>query len=120
MFIAFASCYVSDQDQALAFYEKLGFEKSADRSMGSDFRWLTVVPPGAPTGLTLIRHAERAGTGGFVIQVDDINATFAAWSEIGIEFAEAPKLQPYGMMQAVLNDPDGNMLAIVAMPSPRS
>jgi catechol 2,3-dioxygenase-like lactoylglutathione lyase family enzyme len=120
MFIAFASCYVSDQDQALAFYERLGFEKSGDRKMGNEFRWLTVVPPGAATGLTLIRNAERAGSGGFVIQVDDINSTFAAWTEIGIEFAEAPKLQPYGMMQAVLNDPDGNMLAIVATPSPRS
>jgi predicted enzyme related to lactoylglutathione lyase len=119
MFIRFATCYVNDQSQALAFYEKLGFEKTMDEEMGA-MRWLTVAPPGAPTGLTLFRDAERAGSGSFVVQVDDINATYTTWTEIGIEFAAKPEMQPWGMMQALLDDPDGNRIVLVAMSTPRS
>lgn len=119
MFIRFASCYVSDQDRALAFYEKIGFEKTMDDTMGG-MLWLTVAPPGAPTGLTLFPDDGRAGTGSFVVQVDDINATYTTWTEIDIEFAAKPEMQPWGMMQALLNDPDGNRIVLVAMSTPRS
>jgi hypothetical protein len=54
------------------------------------------------------------------VRVDDINATYATWSEIGIEFAEQPEMQDYGMMQALLSDPDGNRIILVAEPLPRS
>ncbi len=40
--ILFAAVYVSDQDRALRFYVQLGFEKSSDREMGEDGRWLIV------------------------------------------------------------------------------
>nr|WP_227380511.1 VOC family protein [Haladaptatus halobius] len=37
--------FVSDQDRALNFYEKLGLEKHDDVN-GPFGRWLTVAPPG--------------------------------------------------------------------------
>ncbi|MFN2461173.1 MAG: hypothetical protein ABR591_10860, partial [Candidatus Velthaea sp.] len=77
MFVRFATCCVTDQELALTFYEKLGFEKTMDERMGDGYRWLTVTPPGGQTGLTLHVDERRAGSGTFVIEVEDINATHA-------------------------------------------
>ena len=40
--------YVRDQDEALAFYEKLGFRVHTDVKNG-DYRWLTVQHPEQPS-----------------------------------------------------------------------
>ena len=109
--ILFATVYVSDQDRALSFYERLGFEKSSDRQMGDD-RWLTVTPPGAPTALTLHHDAGRAGQSSFVYGVDDIASLYDRWSADGITFTEPPAPQMWGI-QAMLEDPDGNTIAVV-------
>ena len=40
--------YVRDQDEALAFYEKVGFQVHTDARNG-DYRWLTVQNPDQPS-----------------------------------------------------------------------
>jgi predicted enzyme related to lactoylglutathione lyase len=110
--ILFAAVYVSDQDRALRFYEQLGFEKTSDREMGEEGRWLTVVPPGAQTALTLYRDAGRAGQSSFVYGVDDIGDVYDRWSADGITFTEPPAPQIWGI-QAILDDPDGNTIVVV-------
>jgi predicted enzyme related to lactoylglutathione lyase len=109
--ILFVTVYVSDQDRALDFYERLGFEKSSDRQM-PDHRWLTVTPTGAQTSITLYHDAGRAGQSAFVYGVDDIGALYDLWSADGITFTEPPTPQMWGI-QAILNDPDGNTIVVV-------
>ena len=51
---------VTNQDRALAFYEKLGFETRLDVPMGEGARWIEVAPPGASVSLALEQaHPER-------------------------------------------------------------
>src|SRR5579863_5560119 len=83
---------VTDQDKALEFYtQKLGLEKRSDQPMGPDQRWIEVAPPGAQTRILLYKatadapgadsyEAAKASIGkstGMVLEVDDIEATFA-------------------------------------------
>jgi predicted enzyme related to lactoylglutathione lyase len=110
--ILFVTVYVSDQDRALSFYERIGFEKSSDRNMGDGDRWLTVTPPGAQTSITLWRDAGRAGQSTFVYGVDDIGALYDRWSADGIAFTEPPAPRMWGI-QATLEDPDGNTVVVV-------
>jgi predicted enzyme related to lactoylglutathione lyase len=110
--IIFVTVYVSDQDRALSFYERLGFEKSSDRQMGEGDRWLTVVPPGAQTAITFYHDPGRAGQSSFVYGVDDIGVLYDQWSADGITFTEPPTPQIWGI-QAILDDPDGNTIVVV-------
>ncbi|HWT06622.1 MAG TPA: VOC family protein [Xanthomonadales bacterium] len=110
--ILFVTVYVTDQDRALSFYERLGFEKSSDRRSGDGDRWLTVTPPGAQTAITLHHDAGRAGQTAFVYGVDDIGALYDEWSADGITFTEPPTPQMWGI-QATLDDPDGNVVVVV-------
>jgi catechol 2,3-dioxygenase-like lactoylglutathione lyase family enzyme len=66
--ISSVTVQVSDQDQALDFYtSKLGFTKQTDERFGEDFRWVTVMPPGAQTQIVLAKGfaAEAAPIGKF-------------------------------------------------------
>lgn len=120
MHIHTISVYVSDQDAAVDFYvNKPGFEKRADSPMGPGLRWVEVAPPEARTGVVLIKgyadwSPERVGQfTGVVLEVDDIQATYEAWRERGVQFSESPTAQPWGMMQALFADQDGNGYVLV-------
>jgi catechol 2,3-dioxygenase-like lactoylglutathione lyase family enzyme len=116
--IASATVAVSDQDAALDFYtDKLGFVKRADEDMGNGMRWVTVELPGTQTGIVL---AKGYGSGnpagsftGLVLSADDIQATFKELSAKGVHFTEAPARQPWGIMQAIFEDQDGNSYVLV-------
>lgn len=110
-YIAFTTVFVSDQDRALEFYQSLGFSKGSDRRF-DDYRWVTVAPPGAQTGIALHRDAGRAGQSTFVYHTDDIAALYDQWCERGISFNEPPTPQMWGV-QALLDDPDGNAIVVV-------
>ena len=116
--IASTTVSVSDQDTALDFYTNvLGFVARADQDMGNGMRWLTVELPGTQTGIVL---AKGYGSGnpvgsftGLVLACDDIQATYEELSGKGVHFTEAPTRQPWGMMQALLEDQDGNGYVLV-------
>ena len=122
------SIWVTDQDEALAFYVgKLGLELQADVQL--DFmRWVTVGVPGAP-GLQIVlaplspplvdpENAERARDllskgllGNFILSTPDCRATYERLRAAGVEFSQAPVQQPYGVDCAV-RDPFGNEIRI--------
>jgi catechol 2,3-dioxygenase-like lactoylglutathione lyase family enzyme len=47
--VSLATVWVTDQDEAKAFYvDKLGFREATDITMGDGYRWLTVCHPDHP------------------------------------------------------------------------
>ncbi len=118
--VRLAGVPVSDQHAALDFYtNKLGFEVQTDVTMGNGYRWIEVVPPGADTALTLFKPYPVQDGGGnsaqpsIVFGTDDIAATYEELSAKGVEFVEAPAMQPWGVKQAIFRDPDGHSFVLV-------
>lgn len=118
--IALAGVWVNDQDIAREFYvEKLGFDVQMDTIMENGYRWLEVVPPGANTVLTLAKPylgQKDASVGVFanvVFSCDDILSTCKELKSKGVKFIEEPNIQEWGMMQALFEDPDGNVFVLV-------
>jgi catechol 2,3-dioxygenase-like lactoylglutathione lyase family enzyme len=110
---------ISDEEQALDFYvNKLGFEVRRDDKMGPDTRWIEVAPPGAQTVIVLARgyghDADRIGMfTGLVLEADDIQATYEQLRDKGVTFSEGPTAQPWGGVQALFADQDGNGYVLV-------
>jgi len=117
---------VTDQDNALEFYtQKLGFEKRRDDPMGPNQRWIEVAPPGAETRIVLyLASPEAPGSDtydsavasigkstGMVLEVDDIEATFAELKSRGVQIIDEPQQQPYGWW-GVFADQDGNTYGV--------
>ncbi len=118
--IRLASVWVKDQDKSLNFYlDKLGFEKQADIEMGNGFRWIEVKPPNAETAITLAKPypgQEGVTVGGFtniVFATDDMNKTYEELNSKGVKFIEKPKMQDFGVMQAIFADIDDNIFVLV-------
>lgn len=122
--IAVVGLYVRDQDEALTFYtEKVGFRVHTDVRNGS-YRWLTVQHPEQPSfqlGLAVpdapvvdadsaqaIRALVAKGAmAALVLEVDDVNATYAAMKARGVEFTQEPVTR-FGSVDASFRDPSGN------------
>ncbi len=118
--IVLAGIWVTDQDIAREFYvEKLGFEVQMDTVMKNGYRWLEVVPPGADTALTIAKPylgQKDVSVGVFsniVLGCDDILTTCNELKSKGVKFIEEPSIQEWGMMQALFEDPDGNVFVLV-------
>ena len=79
---------VSDQERAVAFYEKVGFERRNDIPWGDGYRWVEVYPPNSSTGLVLIppRPGETTGVQtGIILNTDDIDAAHAELRSLGVD-----------------------------------
>jgi lactoylglutathione lyase len=118
--IGIVTIHVRDQDAALEFYTKvLGFDKLMDERFGEGFRWLTVRPRGAETQIVLAANfaadsgAPLGGSTGMVLYTDDIHALHQELAAKGVQFAEIPTAQPWGMIQAQFMDLDGNNFVLV-------
>jgi len=110
------SVYVTDQEQALEFYlNRLGFEKRRDVPYDKASRWLDVAPPEAETVINLLKASSFGKTPGeetVLLTPDDIQTTYEALQVKGVNFAWAPKREPWGT-HAQFRDPDGNTLLLV-------
>jgi catechol 2,3-dioxygenase-like lactoylglutathione lyase family enzyme len=125
--------WVRDQEEALAFWtEKVGFELREDVTLPElgDFRWLSVgVPgqddvaivlmaiPGQPvfddeTRSQIQSLLAKGASGGLFFAVDDCRKSYEELSARGVEFAQEPTEQPYGV-DAGFRDPSGNHFRIV-------
>jgi catechol 2,3-dioxygenase-like lactoylglutathione lyase family enzyme len=121
---------VSDQERAVAFYEKLGFERRNDIPWGDGYRWVEVYPPNSSTGLVLIppRPAETTGVQtGIILNTEDIDAAHSELQSLGVDVDHeiarvgAPaeiRIGPVKMAGPVppmfyMRDADGNALLIV-------
>ena len=116
--IASMTLVVADYDEAIAFYrDRLGFALIENTDMGGGKRWVLVGPRDGGTRLLLAKAdvaAQRAAlgnhTGGRVmgfLQTDDFTSDFAAMTQRGVKFLEAPRHEPYGSV-AVFEDLYGN------------
>ena len=118
-----AGVYVRDQDEALAFYEKLGFVVHTDVRNG-DYRWLTVQHPEQPsfqlglfvpgppmqdaaTAQQLRALVAKGAMPPLVLTVNDCRGTSAQWQGRGVEFTQEP-VERYGSVDAGFRDPAGN------------
>jgi catechol 2,3-dioxygenase-like lactoylglutathione lyase family enzyme len=120
--------WVTDQDEALAFYVgKLGLEVHTDVQL--DFlRWVTVSVPGAPHQQIILAplspplvdpaNAERARDllskglmGNFILSTPDCRAAYERLRAAGVEFNQEPVEQPYGI-DCAARDPFGNEIRI--------
>jgi catechol 2,3-dioxygenase-like lactoylglutathione lyase family enzyme len=127
--------WVHDQDEALAFYtEKLGMELREDvtlEEMGG-FRWLTVGVPGQKdVAITLMTVpgppvfdegtrdklndlVAKGAAGGLFFSVDNCQETYEQLKARGVEFAQEPTEQPYGI-DAGFRDPSGNQFRMAQL-----
>jgi catechol 2,3-dioxygenase-like lactoylglutathione lyase family enzyme len=117
-----ATLWVRDQDEALEFFQKLGFEVSEDVRNG-DYRWLAVASrdqpelsivlakPGFPMdGATAEQVANAVAKGmlsSIVFATDDCFATYEDLKSKGIEFTRPADNRGYGV-DASFRDPSGN------------
>lgn len=113
--IKFASVPVRNQTEALKFYtEKLGFRILTDQPMGAQ-RWIELEIPGAPTKLVLFTpegHEDRIGSFQTVtFWTDDVETTYKTLKAKGVDFASAPKKEPWGTF-AIFKDVDGNQFVL--------
>jgi predicted enzyme related to lactoylglutathione lyase len=122
-----AQVWVDDQDTALAFYtEKLGLELREDVTMPEmgNFRWLSVGVPGQDVAITLMAVPgppvfdeetrkqildllAKGAASGLFFSTDDCQASYEELKKRGVEFAQEPTEQPYGI-DAGFRDPAGN------------
>jgi catechol 2,3-dioxygenase-like lactoylglutathione lyase family enzyme len=113
---------VEDYDRAIAFFTgAMGFDLVEDSPSltndGRPKRWVVVRPPGAETGILLAQADgeqqataignQVAGRVGFFLEVDDFDAAYRRMTTAGVEFATAPRTEPYGQV-AVFLDIAGN------------
>jgi catechol 2,3-dioxygenase-like lactoylglutathione lyase family enzyme len=120
--IGYTTLWVRDQDEALSFFEKLGFEVREDLKHG-DYRWLavasteqpdlaiTLAKPGYPmdeaTSQTVECTVAKGMLSTLVFTTDDCFATAAALKAKGIEFTRDAGERGYGV-DAAFRDPSGN------------
>jgi catechol 2,3-dioxygenase-like lactoylglutathione lyase family enzyme len=105
-------------DEAIEFYEKLGFEKRTDVPFGGKYRWVEVYPPEGTAGIALAPPPEgkpvAARETGIILTTDDIDATHADLKDKGIDVdAEVSRMGDPVPPMFWLRDPDGNSLMVV-------
>jgi len=115
MYISVVTLFVNDLDRTIDFYtKKLGWEKIMDAPMGDGTRWVTVAPSATQTAFTLALPSENwpgkkaGGFSGVIMEVDDVYQTHEQLKKSGIEFTEAPKMEPWGGW-AMFKDSEGNI-----------
>lgn len=107
--IEILSVPVTDQQNAKAFYLKLGFEIIVEAPMGPEQTWLQMGLPGAATSITLVNWFPKMPAGslqGVVLGTADIAAEIQLLESKGITVSAIDKT-PWGKF-AQLADPDGN------------
>jgi catechol 2,3-dioxygenase-like lactoylglutathione lyase family enzyme len=128
-----ATLWVRDQDEALEFFRKLGFDVREDVKNG-DYRWLAVASkdqpeiavvlakPGFPMDEATAEQVENAVAKGMlstiVFTTDDCFAAYEELKSKGIEFTRPAGERGYGV-DATFRDPSGNEFRLL-QPTPQS
>ena len=106
------------QDEAIKFYESLGFEKRTDIPFGGGYRWVEVYPPEGTTGIALA--PPRPGTEvapvetGITLYTDDVDAAHAQFKAAGVDVdAEVSRMGDPVPPMFWFRDPTGHSLMVV-------
>ena len=115
-YIDFVSVPVADQKRAVEFYTtKLGLTVFTDQPFDDHQRWIELKVPNAQTKLVLFtadEHKDRIGQStNFSFVVDNLERTYAALREAGVEFLGPPTKQEWGAF-AIMLDSEGNKLLL--------
>ena len=107
-----------DQDTAVAFYERLGFEKRRDEPFGGGNRWIEMYLPESATGIALTPpppgQTVTPMVTGITLTTDDIDATHAALRSRGVDVdAEVSRLGGPVPPLFWFRDPSGHTLMVV-------
>jgi predicted enzyme related to lactoylglutathione lyase len=107
-----------DQDEAIEFYESLGFEKRTDVPMGGGYRWVEVYPPEGTTGIALAppRPGTQVTPGqtGITLFTSDIDSTHAELKSRGVNVdAEVSRMGGPVPPMFSFQDPTGHSLMVV-------
>ncbi len=115
-------CVVSnDQDRAIEFYERIGFEKRTDIPFGDKYRWVEVYPPDGTTGIALAPPpSAETPVGvqtGITLTTADVDATHAEFRSLGVDVdEEVSRMGDPVPPMFWFRDPDGNTLMVVQTP----
>ena len=108
------------QDEAIEFYERIGFEKRTDTSFGEggSYRWVEVYPPEGGTGLAIAPPPPGVDVSpmetGVTLTTDDIDATHARFTEAGVDVdAEISRMGDPVPPMFWFRDPSGHSLMVV-------
>jgi catechol 2,3-dioxygenase-like lactoylglutathione lyase family enzyme len=116
--LRYVTLLVRNYDEALSWYtDVLGMKKVEDRDFGHGQRWLVVAPEGAnQPGIVLetlradgSRNDRLGKETNWVFQVFDCAKFAESLKAHGVHFIQPPTRQPWGTMQAVFEDPYGNI-----------
>jgi catechol 2,3-dioxygenase-like lactoylglutathione lyase family enzyme len=115
--LRYVTVLVKDYDEALSWYtDVLGLKKVEDAPFGPGRRWLVVAGEGQVSpGIVLevpsdAARAERMGKEtNWVFGVSDCFAFYEELRSKGVHFLDPAKRQPWGTVQAVFEDPYGNI-----------
>lgn len=114
--------FVMDQDNALEFYTKLGFNVHTDAKMADGFRWITVnAPADANFEIALVpatTEEQRNLVGNqaedlplFYLSVDNCDETYQLFRRHSVEVVLEPTDRPWGR-EAQFADLYGNVFGI--------
>ena len=124
--LSLARCFVQvhDPDDALAFYrDTLGLELRNDVAR-EDYRWITLaagpaevvvtnyVNGGPDDGDALAALLAKGALNGVHFQTDDLEGTFERVRASGAEVVQEPDDRPWGVRDAAVRDPAGNLIRI--------
>jgi len=121
--------FVDDPDAALAFYRDTLGLTVRNEVAGGDFRWITLTTDSQPEIAIVLSqpHAGRSKEDGDTLAAllakgelrpihlrsDDLDATFEKVAATpGVEVLEEPTSQPWGVRDAAVRDPAGNLVRI--------
>jgi catechol 2,3-dioxygenase-like lactoylglutathione lyase family enzyme len=110
-----------DQDSAVEFYERLGFEKRTDVPFGGGYRWIEVYPPSGTTGIAVAPPPPEQQSGGvstgIVLPTEDIDASHAHLKSLGVDVDdEVSRMGDPVPPMFWFRDPNGNSLMMVEAP----
>ena len=114
--LAAISFVVRDYDEAIAWFtQRLQFKLIENTNMGAGIRWVIVEAGGVRLLLAKAEGAEQVASIGkaaggrvaFFLNTDDFARDHGRMLAAGVNFREAPRLEPYGTV-AVFDDLYGN------------
>ncbi len=114
--------FVRDQERSLRFFlERLGFGLAFDNQLPSGERWLAVSPPDGTAVLTLVApkpdsddFARIGRSAQITFLTENVSAKFDEWRSRGVLFPQPPRMEDWGAISAVLEDPDGNSFTLLS------